>query len=102
MIQGPLPRDDDTRLDERACLALAELSSLGLNLSDPLTYEPGRGFAFVDERGWRVVVGDGPDVARRLRVLEAVASDLEARQVTPRFIDVRFPEAPYYSLVNDG
>jgi hypothetical protein len=101
MVRGPLPRDEDSYLDERACLALSELSSLGLDFSDPLTYEPGRGFAFVDERGWRVVVGDGPGVARRMRVLEAVASDLQARQVTPRFIDVRFPEAPYYSLAND-
>jgi hypothetical protein len=101
MVRGPLPRDEDSQLDERARLALAELSSLGLDLSDPLIYEPGRGFAFTDERGWRVVVGDGPGVASRMRVLEAVASDLEARQVTPRFVDVRFPEAPYYSLVID-
>jgi hypothetical protein len=40
-------------------------------------------------------------MARRLEVLEQLTADLEARGVAPRFVDVRFPEAPYYSLTND-
>ena len=37
----------------------------------------------------------------RLEVLEWLAADLEARGLTPRFVDVRFVDAPYYSLTND-
>jgi hypothetical protein len=34
-------------------------------------------------------------------VLEAIAADLEGRGIKPKFVDVRFPEAPYYSLTNE-
>ena len=70
-------------------------------MSPPFTYVPGRGLVFTDERGWRVIVGQGPGMATRLQVLEWLAADLEARGLTPRFVDVRFSDAPYYSLTND-
>jgi hypothetical protein len=34
-------------------------------------------------------------------VLERVTAELVAQDLTPRFVDVRFPDAPYYSLTND-
>jgi hypothetical protein len=40
-------------------------------------------------------------MGERLRALEIVAAHLEAQQITPEFVDVRFPEAPYYSLTNE-
>ena len=30
-----------------------------------------------------------------------LAASLEARGLTPRFVDVRFPDAPYYSETNE-
>ncbi len=101
MVQGPLPRDEDGRLDERVCVALNELWAAEVNVSSLLDYVPGPGLVFTDERGWRVVVGQGPGMDERLRVLELLAADLEARGLTPRYVDVRFPDAPYYSLTND-
>jgi hypothetical protein len=40
-------------------------------------------------------------MARRMQVLGGLVADLEARGLTPRFVDVRFADAPYYSLIND-
>jgi hypothetical protein len=101
LVRGPLPRDEDGRLDERVRVALAELWAAGADVPRLLDYVPARGLAFADERGWRVVLGQGPGIAGRLRVLEWLVADLEARGLTPRFVDVRFADAPYYSLTND-
>lgn len=100
-VQGPLPRSEDGRLDERVRVALAELWAAGVDVPSLLAYVPGRGLTFTDERGWRVILGEGPGLAERLQVLAWLAADLEARGLTPRFVDVRFPDAPYYSLVNE-
>ena len=100
-IRGPLPRDEDGRLDERVRVALTELWATGEDVSLVFDYVPARGLVFTDERGWRVILGQGPGMAKRLQVLERMTADLEARGVTPQFVDVRFADAPYYSLTND-
>ena len=101
VVRGPLPRDEDGRLDERVRVALTELWSVGAQVPQSLDYVQGRGLVFTDERGYRVVLGQGAGMAERLQVLELVAADLEARGLTPRFVDVRFSDAPYYSLTNE-
>jgi hypothetical protein len=88
-------------LDERVRVALTELWAVGMNVSPSLTYVPGRGLVFTDDRGWRVILGQGQGMEERLRVLGWLVADLEARDVVPRFVDVRFADAPYYSLMND-
>ena len=100
VVRGPLPRGEDGQLDERVHIALTELWTTGADVS-PLLYVPGRGLVFTDERGWRVVVGQGSGMDERLQVLEWLAADLETRGLAPRFVDVRFADAPYYSLTND-
>lgn len=100
LVRGPLPQDEDGRLDEPVRVALAELWAVGVDVS-PLLYVPDRGLMFTDERGWRVIVGQGPGMAERLQVLEWLTADLKARGLTPRFVDVRISDAPYYSLTND-
>jgi len=100
LVRGPLPRDGDGRLDERVRVALSELWSVGADVSR-LLYVPGRGLTFTGERGWRIILGQGPGMAERWRALGLLTGDLEARGLTPRFVDVRFPDAPYYSLTNE-
>ena len=100
-VRGPLPRDEDGRLDERVRIALAELWTAAVNVPAPLTYNRARGLVFVDERGWKVILGQGPGMDRRMQVLDGLVVDLEARGLTPQFVDVRFADAPYYSLIND-
>jgi cell division septal protein FtsQ len=101
LIKGPLPHGEDGGLDGRVRVALAELWVAGANVSSVLYYVPGRGLVVTDERGWRVIVGQGSGMDERLRVLESLAAALQARGLTPRFVDVRFTDAPYYSLTND-
>jgi cell division septal protein FtsQ len=101
VVRGPLPKDEDGLLAEPTRVALAELWASGVEMAPELVYVPSRGFAITDRRGWRVIVGEGAGMDERLLALEAVAAHLEARGVTPRFVDVRFPEAPYYSLTNE-
>ena len=100
-VRGPLPRDEDGRLEKDVRVALAELWAAGSEVPASLSYVPARGLVFADERGWWVVVGQGPGMKERLQVLEWLAADLEARGLAPRFVDVRFVDAPYYSLTND-
>lgn len=101
LVRGPLPRGEDGWLDARVRVALTELWAAGVGVSPSLDYVPGRGLVFVDERGWRVILGQGPGMDGRLQVLERLVSSLTARGLTPRFVDVRFPDAPYYSLANE-
>jgi cell division septal protein FtsQ len=101
VVRGPLPKDEDGLLAEPARVALAELWASGVEMSPELAYVPSRGFVITDGRGWRVIVGEGAGMDERLQALEAVATHLEARGITPKFVDVRFPKAPYYSVTND-
>ena len=101
VVRGPLPRDEDGRLAKRVRVALTELWATGEDVASVFDYVPARGLVFSDERGWRVVLGQGPGMAKRLQVLERLTADLEARGLTPQFVDVRFADAPYYSLTND-
>lgn len=101
LVRGPVPRDEDGNLDHGAKVALAELWGAGASVFRELEYAPGRGLLLIDERGWRVIVGVGEGMAERLRLLDRLADDLTARGLTPRFVDVRFLDAPYYSLSSD-
>jgi cell division septal protein FtsQ len=101
LVRGPLPLDEDGQLDEQVRVALTELWASGATISPELEYVPNRGLVLIDERGWRVIVGRGTGMGKRLQLLELLAADLEARGLNPRFVDVRFLKAPYYSLTKD-
>lgn len=101
VIRGPLPKGEDDLLVEPARAALAELWTSGAEIAPEIVYVPTRGFVIIDSRGWRVIVGQGTGMKERLEVLETIAVDLEARGISPKFVDVRFPDAPYYSLTNE-
>jgi hypothetical protein len=96
VVTGPLPRDKHGQLDEEVRVALAEIWESGKELPSEFRYTPEQGLSFIDEHGWQIVLGKGAGVARRLQVLTRLVAHLEARGVTPRFVDVRFPESPYY------
>ncbi|MCX7682859.1 MAG: hypothetical protein N2508_13000 [Anaerolineae bacterium] len=120
-ISGPLPRGEDGRLAESVRVALNELwarslpeagrgephpqplpgAERGVELPTSFEYVPGRGLTFVNSRGWRIILGEGTGMERRLTVLAPLTAYLEERGLSPRFVDVRFPDTPYYSLVND-
>ena len=96
-VTGPLPLEEDGNLDPQVRVALEELWESERDLPGVFQYSPDQGLSFVDENGWRVVVGEGSGMARRLQVLDGIVDHLRAAQVTPRFVDVRFPDAPYFA-----
>lgn len=101
LVTGPLPREDDGNLDERVCVALTEIWESGRDLPNEFLYDPAHGLSFVNDRGWRVILGRGSGIERRLQVLDRVTAHLEAKGITPRYLDVRFPDAPYYAPAAD-
>lgn len=100
LVVGPLPTDERGLVDGEVLVGLAELERLGLT-PGRIGYRPGRGLFLDDPAGWRVVLGQGSGMERRLEVYAMVREHLLARGIHPRFVDVRFPEAPYYSEVNE-
>lgn len=95
-VTGLLPHDDQGSLDEQVRVALKEFWESGRDLPTEFEYTRDRGFSFVDEHGWRIFIGQGTGMERRLQVLDRLVAHLESRGVTPRFVDVRYPEAPFY------
>lgn len=59
-------------------------------------YSAARGLEFDDPNGFPVYLGVGSNVSDRAAVWRALREDLAARGITPTYIDVRFPLAPYY------
>lgn len=98
LITGPLP-GDGKELKE-VLIGLAELTRLGIQ-PGRVTYRPERGLVLDDPAGWRVVLGQGTGMEQRLRVYAVIRAHLLERGIRPRFVDVRFPQAPYYSEVNE-
>jgi hypothetical protein len=99
-VSGPIPTDKRGLVVQDVLVGLEELERLGVR-PGPVLYWPGRGLVLEDPAGWRVVVGQGTGMARRLQVYMKIRAHLVARGITPRFVDVRFPDAPYYSVTND-
>jgi cell division septal protein FtsQ len=64
-------------------------------------YTTERGVEFSDPQGnWPVYVGverfEPGEMAARVAMWKAVAADLALRNVRPKYVDVRYPQAPYY------
>jgi hypothetical protein len=97
-IQGPLPIDDEQRLQDSVRVGLQELAGLDIDLSGGLYYSPDRGIGFVDEQGLVVIVGTGPGMALRLASLDRVRAGLAATGVTPEWVDVHIANRPYFEV----
>lgn len=99
-VSGPVPKDEAGCIEQDVLVALEELEQLGVPRGS-IGYRIGRGLVLTDSKGWRVILGQGAGMERRLLVYAAVKKHLLEQGIQPRFVDVRFPEAPYYSETND-
>jgi POTRA domain, FtsQ-type len=64
-----------------------------------LIYDPHYGLGWSDSRGWQAYFGsDSQDMDMRLRVYQALVDSLLQRGIYPVFINVQYPNAPYYRL----
>ena len=95
-VQGPLPLDDANRLAEPIRTGLQELAGLGVEMASGAYYTPNRGIAFVDRRGWLVIVGVGSGMAQRLEALERVAEAVAPTGESPEWVDVHIAERPFF------
>ncbi|HEC33866.1 MAG TPA: FtsQ-type POTRA domain-containing protein [Chloroflexi bacterium] len=100
LVSGPLPTDERGLVDKEVLIGLVELGRLGVQ-PGRIAYRSGRGLVLDDAAGWRVILGQGAGMEQRLQVYAAVRAHLLAHDIHPRFVDVRFPEAPYYSETNE-
>jgi len=64
-----------------------------------MIYDSNYGLGWEDSRGWQVFFGTVMrDMALKLRVYESLALSLSERGLYPVFINVSYPEAPYYRM----
>ncbi|RME46615.1 MAG: FtsQ-type POTRA domain-containing protein [Caldilineae bacterium] len=61
-----------------------------------LYYTQAIGLVYVTPEGWPIYLGDSGQMAAKIRVAEAVRTDLLARNVSPLFVDVRNPRRVVY------
>jgi hypothetical protein len=82
-------------LEKDVVIAVEELSRLKPDIQ-AYQYSDQFGLIFLNDRGWPVRIGEGADIGVRLKVLNAVTEYLAENGITPAFIDVRYPDAPFY------
>ncbi len=64
-------------------------------------YSGEHGLEFSDARGFPVYLGLGENMADRALIWKSLREQLAQNGVTPKFVDLRFPLAPYYVENNE-
>ena len=78
-----------------AILALSPLLPAGTSM----TFDSVQGLGWKDSRGWQVYFGTSvQDMPLKARVYQSLVDSLMARNIYPAYINVMYPEAPYYRM----
>lgn len=101
-LPGIAPKDDllspPPYMQKELVDAILALSPL-LPAGTTMTFDPAQGLGWTDPRGWKAVFGTSAhDMPLKARVYQSLVESLTARSVTPIYINVVYPEAPYYRL----
>jgi len=92
------PLSTGSRLDPALVEMLQALQQWMPELSQ-VTYDPTVGLILEAGPGWPVRIGRDPEhLVTKITILEALVADLSRRGMDVEFIDLRFPERPYYRL----
>jgi cell division septal protein FtsQ len=95
---GPACSDTDkVTVDPAVVLGAQQLKTLRSNI-DMLYYDPVHGLSYQDGRGWRGYFGTGTNMDIKLVIYEALVANLQQRGITPLYIDVSNPDAPFYRV----
>ena len=89
-----------SQLDPRLLRALNELIAAQPNVTR-YSYTSQFGLMWVNDRKWRVRLGDAPydgAMSDKLRLARALQKQLMDKGIEARVLDVRFVEAPYYMM----
>ena len=97
--QGPalLPGKE---ADQRIVKAVVAVAKAMPNVRQ-YKYTTEHGLEFQSERGFPVYLGLGDNMADRAMMWKAVEAELSQLGVTPQFVDLRYPVAPYFVSSND-
>ncbi len=64
-----------------------------------LTFDPADGLGWTDARGWKAYFGlSAQDMPLKVRVYQSLVDSLISRNKTPEYINVAYPDAPYYRM----
>jgi cell division septal protein FtsQ len=98
-LQGPalLPGKEANQRIVKAAVAVAK----ALPSVRQYKYTAEHGLEFQSERGFPVYLGLGDNMADRAMMWKAVEVELSQQGVTPQFVDLRYPVAPYYVSSSD-
>jgi hypothetical protein len=80
---------------------VAALKTLAPNAppGEPMLFDPRYGIGWMDGRGWQVFFGsDAANMPLRLEVYKSLVSMLDANGITPIFVNMQYPSAPYYRM----
>ena len=78
-----------------AILALSPLLPAGTSM----TFDSAQGLGWKDSRGWQVYFGTSvEDMPLKARVYQSLVDSLMARNIYPAYINVMYPDAPYYRM----
>ena len=97
VIRGPLPEGE--RVPQAVLEGVAALEALALP-EGAWGYHPQRGLLWYSPGGPIVAFGLGREMALRWQLCERMLEALRAQGITPRAVDVRFLNAPVYSLTD--
>ncbi len=93
-LQGPalLPGKEADQRIVKAVLAVAQ----ALPGVRQYKYTAEHGLEFQSARGFPVYLGLGENMADRAMLWKAIEAELDRLGTTPRFVDLRYPVAPYF------
>ncbi|MBN1428705.1 MAG: FtsQ-type POTRA domain-containing protein [Anaerolineae bacterium] len=95
---GPgCPDQDKVTVNPEVVLGAQQLKTLRSNI-DMLYYDPVRGLSYQDGRNWRGYFGIGTNMDLKLVIYETLVDNLQGRGITPVYIDVSNPDAPFYYI----
>lgn len=97
VVRDALPDAMSSRNLTAVVEGITALTALGVT-AETWEYNLDRGLIWTDTEGRRVAFGVGTAMEPRVQMYTALVNHLEARNVFPWTIDVRFPAGPTYSL----
>jgi cell division septal protein FtsQ len=89
------------QLGDRVDLAAVAAAETYHSLLSPVSqfrYSRDRGLSYQNEHGWPVYLGDGEGAELKVAIVDALVERLANEGQTVEYIDVRFPESPFYNL----
>jgi cell division septal protein FtsQ len=83
------------QLEQKLVMAVEELARLQPDIRI-YQYTDQYGLSFRNTHGWLIRLGVEPAIETKLKVLDTLTEYLTGHGIDPDYVDVRFPEAPYY------